>query len=172
MKFSKSLFFATLLASSSFANAAAEFTVIQRAAASLSDTAASRLVNFTLPFGPFIFPNRSTSIANSAVLDLEVAGSQFDFNEVYINPPTTVCTSNATDANQAGSIGMLDEHDDANLRLEWATNHIAFSSGLLKLGANQLLICIRSLTGGAGPGIGNLDNISVKSIVLHYHTTP
>lgn len=165
MKFSKTLFIAALLASSSLANAAAEFIVIQRGSASLSDSTPSRLVEFTLP----ATVNRSSSIANSAVLDLRVSGSEFDFNEVYINPPTDVCTSDATDANQAGSIGKLDEHDDTRLKGEAVTNHIAFSSGLLKAGINELLVCIRSATGEAGPNVGNLDNISLRSVVLHYH---
>lgn len=95
-------------------------------------------------------------------------------NEVYINPPTTVCTANSTDATQAGSLGFLHEHDDANQKFEWDVNHIAFDSSKLRTGTNQvntLLICIRSSTGQAGPGVGNLDNIGVRSIVLHYHTT-
>jgi hypothetical protein len=101
---------------------------------------------------------------------LEVLGSEFNYNEVYINPPTTVCTSNDTDANQAGSIGFLLEHDDANLKSEWAANQKAFSSSLLLAGTNRLLICIRSATGEAGPSVGNLDNISVRGITLFYHT--
>lgn len=153
---------------SSLAHAADRFLVLQRASATLTDASPSRVVDFTLPLLPLV--NTSSSIANSAVLDIQIGGAEYDFNEVYINPPTTVCTANSTDANQAGSLGFFDEHDDTNLRGEWSTNHIAFSSSLLHSGPNKLLICIRSITGNAGPGVGNLDNISVRSIVLHYHT--
>ena len=95
---------------------------------------------------------------------------EYNFNEVYLNPPTTVCTDNATDANQVASVGTLQEHDDTNMKGEWATNHIAFSSSLLEPGTNQLMVCIRTVGGEAGPGVGNLDNIGVRSVVLHYHT--
>jgi hypothetical protein len=147
------------------ANAAADFVVVQRGQSNLSDSVPQFVRTFTLAS-----VNRESSIANSAVLLLDVGGAEYNYNEVYINPPTTVCTSNGTDANQAGSIGYLKEHDDTNLRGEWTTNHIAFSSSLLQAGTNTLLICIRSATGEAGPGVGNLDNVSVKSAVLHYHT--
>jgi hypothetical protein len=33
------------------------------------------------------------------------------------------------------------------------------------------MICVRNETGSVGTGAGNLDNVSVKGIVLHYHTT-
>ncbi|MEK8030750.1 hypothetical protein AACH06_07970 [Ideonella sp. DXS29W] len=125
--------------------------------------------------GSFTLPNNvvvSGTVAASAVLDIEVAGSEYNFNEVYINPPTNVCTSNDTDANQAASIGFLGEHDDAGMSVEWATNHIVFGSSLLKPGTNQVMVCIRNVSGGAGSGVGNLDNITLRGAVLHYHTTP
>lgn len=166
MKFSKTLPVMLVLAAGwTCANAAADFVVVQRTQSNLSDSAPQLVRTFTLAS-----VNRSSSIANSAVLLLDVGGAEYNYNEVYINPPTTVCTSNGTDANQAGSIGYLKEHDDTNLRTEWGTNHIAFSSSLLQAGTNTLLICVRSATGEAGPGVGNLDNVSVKSAVLHYHT--
>ena len=146
------------------ANAAADFVTLQRGQSNLDDSVPRLLRSFTLAS-----VNRSSTIANSAVLDLEVGASEYNFNEIYINPPTTVCTSNGTDANQAASIGFLQEHDDTNLRGEWAANHIAFSSSLLQAGTNTVMICIRSETGEAGPGVGNLDNVSVRSMVLHYH---
>jgi hypothetical protein len=148
------------------ANAAADFITVQRGQSNLDDSVPRFLRSFTLPTAV----NRSSTIANSAVLDLEVGGSEYNFNEIYINPPTTVCTSNGTDANQAASIGALQEHDDTNLRVEWAANHIAFSSSLLKAGTNTVMICVRSETGEAGQGVGNLDNVSLRSMVLHYHT--
>jgi hypothetical protein len=166
MKFLKTLPVMLVLAAGwTCANAAADFVVVQRGQSNLSDSVPQFVRTFTLAS-----VNRESSIANSAVLLLDVGGAEYNYNEVYINPPTTVCTSNGTDANQAGSIGFLKEHDDTNLRGEWTTNHIAFSSSLLQAGTNTLLICIRSVTGEAGPGVGNLDNVSVKSAVLHYHT--
>ncbi|NML17963.1 hypothetical protein [Azohydromonas caseinilytica] len=155
-----------MLAATLLAHAAGDFTTIRRTSTSLSDSTPRLLINFTLPSNV----NVSSSTSNSAVLDLEVLGSEFNFNEVYINPPTTVCTSNDTDANQTRSIGILQEHDDTSLKTEWATNHIAFSSGFLVAGTNQLMVCVRSFTGAAGPSVGNLDNISLRSVVLHYHT--
>jgi len=155
-----------LAAGWSCAYAAADFTTIRRTQISLNDASARLLINFTLPANL----NTSSSTSNSAVLDLEALGSEFNFNEIYINPPTTVCTDNGTDANQVASIGFVQEHDDTNLKTEWAANHIAFSSGLLQTGTNQLMICIRSITGDAGSGVGNLDDVSFRSVVLHYHT--
>ncbi len=167
MKLFKTLPVLMLLAAGwSCAQAAADFTTIRRATATLDDGTPRLLVSFTLPANV----NLSSSIANSAVLDLEALGSEYNYNEVYINPPTTVCTNNGTDANEPGSIGMLQEHDDTNLNSEWATNHFALSSALLRAGTNQLMICIRSTTGDAGSGVGNLDNVSIKAAVLHYHT--
>ncbi len=157
-----------LAAGWSCANAAADFITLQRSQANLDDVTPRLLVNFTLPNTL----DRSTTPSNSAVLDLDALGVVFNFNEVYVNPPTTVCTPNDTDGNQPASLNFLREHDDDNLSGEWAANHIAFSSGLLLTGTNQLMICVRSVTGDAGPQAGNLDNVSVKSIVLHYHTSP
>lgn len=163
---SKILLATALAAASMLASAAGDFTTIRRSQFDMSDSVPTLLVNFTLPSNV----NRSSSTSNSAVLDLEALGSEFNYNEIYINPPTTVCTSNATDANLAGSIGFVQEHDDTNLKVEWATSHKAFSSALLLAGTNQLMFCIRSVTGEAGPNVGNLDDLSVRSIVLHYHT--
>lgn len=166
MSNAKTLLAAALASASMFASAAGDFTTIRRSQFVMSDTVPTLLVEFTLPSNV----NLSASTSNSAVLAFEALGSEFNYNEVYINPPTTVCTSNATDANQAGSIGFLLEHDDTNLKVEWAANHKAFSSALLQAGTNQLMFCVRSVTGEAGPNVGNLDNVTVRSIVLHYHT--
>jgi hypothetical protein len=156
------------LAVCGYAWAAGNFVVIRHGSIGLSDASPRLVANFNLPADL----NRSNALSNYAVLDLTATGSEFNFNEVYINPPTTVCTSNNADANQARSIGFLYEHDDTNMRSESTTNHFTLNSAWLNEGANQVLICIRSETGFAGPGVGNLDNISVRSIVLHYHTTP
>jgi hypothetical protein len=156
-----------LAAAWSGANAAADFSTIRRTQTNLSDSTPKLLVNFTLPADL----NRSSSTSNSAVLDLEALGVEYNYDEVYVNPPTTTCTDNGEDANQAASLGMLDEHDDANLKTEWTTNHMVFSSSLLEAGVNQLMICVRSDVGNVGAGAGNLDDLSVKGIVVHFHTT-
>lgn len=154
-----------LAVASTGAFAGSEFVTIQRGEADLNDATPSRVVSFNLP----ATVNRSSTIANSAVLDLAVLGSEYDFNEVYINPPTTTCTDNSEDANQAASLGALQEHDDSNLKDEWATNHIAFSGSLLRPGPNQILFCARTAAGDVNGA--NIDNIGIKSVVLHYHTT-
>jgi hypothetical protein len=156
-----------LAASGTCAFAAADFTTIRRTTTNLDDGVPKMLVSFTLPSTV----NRSSSTSNSAVLELDVFGSEFNYNEVYINPPTTTCTDNGEDANQAASLGALHEHDDANMKVEWDSNHLSFSSSLLKTGTNQIMICIRNEAGSVGTGSGNLDNLSVKGIVLHYHTS-
>jgi len=156
-----------LAAGWSCAFAAADFTTIRRTQTNLGDTVPKLLVSFTLPSTV----NRSSSTSNSAVIDMEALGVEYNFNEVYINPPTTTCTDNSEDANQAATLGVLDEHDDDNLKAEWATNHFVFSSSLLEVGTNQIMICVRNETGDVGTGAGNLDNVGVKGVVLHYHTT-
>jgi len=156
-----------LVAGGSSAFAAADFTTIRRTQVNLNDTTPKLLVNFTMP-GTL---NRSSSTSNSAVLDLEVLESEYNFNEVYINPPTTTCTDNGEDANQAASLGFVHEHDDDNMKTEWDANHLVFSSSLLQTGTNQLMICVRNELGNVGAGSGNLDNVSVRGVVLHYHTT-
>jgi len=168
MRVSKSIPVVLVLAAAwSCAQAAADFTTIRRSTADLNDSTPQLLVNFTMPSTV----NRSSSTANSAVLDVEINQAEYNYNRVYINPPTTVCTDQDTDANASASIGYLQEHDDINLKTEWATNHFVFSSALLKSGSNTLMICIRSETGGVGTGAGNLDDVSVRGMVLHYHTS-
>jgi hypothetical protein len=168
MRVLKALPVVVLLAAGwSCANAAADFITIQRSQTNLDDVTPRLLVNFTLPSTL----NRSSSTSNSAVLDLDALGVEFNFNEIYVNPDSTVCVDNDNDGtNQPNSLNFLREHDDDNLKTEWATNHVAFSSALLLTGANQLMICARSETGDSGSG--NLDNVSTKNIVLHYHTSP
>jgi len=159
--------FLALAAGWSCANAAADFTTIRRTQTNLNDSVPRLLVTFTLPSTV----NRSSSTSNSAVLDIDALESEYNFNEIYVNPPTTTCTDNGEDANQAASLGFLHEHDDDNMKTEWDSNHISFSSSLLDIGVNTLMICVRNETGSVGTGAGNLDNVSVKGIVLHYHTT-
>jgi hypothetical protein len=144
------------------------FLVIRHGPAALVDATPQLLVNFTLPANV----NRTNTISNYAVLDLVVRQSEFDFNEVYINPPFAICTDNNPDPNQAASVGLLDEHDDVNLKGENTTNHFTLNPSLLRAGNNVLMVCIRSLTGAVGQAAGNLDDINVRSVVLYYHTTP
>jgi len=168
MKASKTLaVLIALAAGASSAFAAADFTTIRRLQTNLGDSVPKLLVSFTLPNTL----NESSSTANSAVLDLEALGAEYNFNEIYVNPPTTTCTDNSEDANQAASLGMINEHDDINLKGEWGGNHMVFSSSLLAVGTNQIMICVRNETGNVGTGSGNLDNVGVRGIVLHYHTT-
>jgi hypothetical protein len=144
------------------AHATAHFVTIQRGQTNLGDTTPGQVTTFLLPSAV----NESSATAFSAVLDLAVLGSTYGYNEVYINPPTSVCTDNSADANQPASIGMLQRHQDSNLQNEWAENHIALSSALLMPGVNRIMFCVRNSTGGLD---GNLDNIGLKSIVLSYH---
>ncbi len=158
-----------LAAGWSCANAAADFITIKRPQVFLGDATPKLVIDFTLPSGV----NRSSAVSNSAVLDLDAQGVLFPFNEMYINPASTAtCSDNDNDAtNQPASIGFLREHADDNLQSEWAVNHIAFSSALLKDNAtNQLMICARNSTGDSSAG--NQDDFAVKSIVMSYHTSP
>jgi hypothetical protein len=158
-----------LAAGWSCANAAADFITIQRTQVDLNDANPQLLVDFTLPTSL----NRSGSTSNSAVLDLEALGSEFNFNQLYLNPPPNpVCGDNSTDAYDPQQIGELQEHDDINLKNEWVANHMTFSSGKLARGTNTLMICIRAENGDAGPNVPNVDDVSVRNIVLHYHTSP
>lgn len=162
---------AALAAGCSLAHAAADFKIIRLSKADLSDAAPKLVISFTLPSNV----NLSSSTSNSAVLDFEALGVQFNHDEAYINASgdsSPTCTDDGTeDANQTHSIGFLQEHDDTNLKNEWATNHLVFSSALLQAGTNYLTICTRSEAGNVGGGSGNLDDVSVRSMALHYHTS-
>ncbi len=168
--FLKAIPVAVMLAAGwSCANAAADFITIQSSQVFMGDATPKKVFKFRLPSGV----NRSTSESDSAVLDLDAQGVLFGFNEIYVNPTATkTCSDTDNDAtNHPSSIGFLREHADDNLQLEWAANHIAFSSDLLKDNAdNKLMICARSATGDSSTG--NLDDFAVQSIVLHYHTSP
>jgi hypothetical protein len=158
-----------LAAGWSCANAAADFVTYKRKTLFLGDATPLQTVEFTLPSGV----NRSASSSNNAVLDLDAQGVLFPFNEMYINPlSTATCADNDNDAtNEPASIGFLREHADDKLQSEWAVNHIAFSSTLLKDNeTNILMICARNSTGDSSAG--NLDDFAIRSIVFHYHTTP
>jgi hypothetical protein len=162
MKLLKTISLAVLLAAGwSCANASSHFVTIQKGTSTLSNAAGwSR--TFDLPGNV----NLDGSIANSAVLDLEVKGSTFKHNEVFINPSSSTCKPDGPGDNTP-SAGNLQEHDDDFMRNEWATNHMTFSSSSLLPGTNTLMICTRDSSGGL---TGNVDNITIGSIVLHYHS--
>jgi hypothetical protein len=148
------------------ARADADFTTLQRAQSNLDDSTPSLVVSFTLPSNVNVRP----TLANSAVLDLDVLGSTFFFNRAYINPPSTTCGSNVNDPNESRAVGYLQAHQDVFLSNEWATNHITLAGNDLLPGANVLLVCIRDSTGNAGSGVTNLDAIGVRNVTLQYHT--
>ncbi|UJP06216.1 MAG: hypothetical protein LZF61_04365 [Nitrosomonas sp.] len=155
---------AALLMVTTYVSAADNYIVIQRGSTTLSDSSPTLVRTFTLP----ALVNLSSSIANSAVLQFVAVGSEFNFNEIYINPPTEVCTDNDTDANQAKSIGFINDYDDTQAKFDAFTNHIAFSSALLQPGANKIMFCVRDATGEIDSA--NIDNVTIKSVVLHYKT--
>jgi hypothetical protein len=105
----------------------------------------------------------SSAISDSAVLQFVSFGVVYGFNEIYINPPTSNCTGDVPDANQAKSLGYLNTHGDST-----GTNLITFNSALLKAGTNRIMVCIRDSLGGIGAS--NLDDIDISHIVLHYKT--
>ena len=174
-----------LLAVSPAVQAADNYLVIQRGTISLSDGAASRRVlTFTLPSNT----STSASTTNSAVLQLMATDVNFTHNEIYLNPPTTVCTDDgAEDANQPASVHLLTAHPTVR---ETFTDHRAFSSALLQPGIactanndcavsnvcqaglcrNRLMICSRTEGGFGDTSTNNVDNFSIHSIVLHYKT--
>jgi hypothetical protein len=172
----------------SYAQAGGDYVVIQRNAFSMNDGDTSRrLQTFTLPDNT----RTSASTANSAVLQLMVQDVNWAFNEIYINPPTTVCTDDGEDANQSASVHTLSPHvANDGTPSEVFTEHRAFSSARLQPGVactqdtdcatsllcqsgtcrNRLMICIRTETGQADVDAtpNDVDGISVHSIVLHY----
>ncbi len=168
------------------AQAGDDYVVIQRTSLSLADgTTSRRLITFTLPSDTIT----STATANSAVLQLMAQDVNYAFNEIYVNPPTTVCTDNQEDANQGTSVHSLSPHiaNDGAVS-EVFTEHRAFSSARLQPGTactedtdcatsllcqtgtcrNRLMICIRTEAGLADNEANNVDNVSLHSIVLHY----
>lgn len=107
------------------------------------------LVDFNLPGNV----STASSTARGAVLQFQTFSVENGQDEVYINPPTNVCTVNGSgDANQSASIGTLDKHTAG----ERFTSHKTFSSALLiPGGANTLMFCARDSGGGTS---GSVDN--------------
>src|SRR5262245_3362749 len=92
----------------------------ERSTTSLDDGTTTYTLPFLLPANT----STSSSITKSAVLQLMATDVDFPHNEIYVNPPTTVCTDNGTeDANQSASIGLLSAHTSS----ETFTEHMAFS---------------------------------------------
>jgi hypothetical protein len=166
--FAAALGFSLLSAASLPAFAGDDYVVLQsNSGINLRDGSTThKLVRtFTLPTNVSL----STATSRSAVLQLEAQNVDFTKNEVYINPPTTTCTSDGVeDANQSASIGFLDPHPA--VRTENFGDAITFSSAKLRAGSNTLLLCVRSREGLGGASGINLDNITVRNIVVNYQT--
>jgi hypothetical protein len=130
----------------------------------------------------------SRSVANSAVLQFTAAGVTWRHNEMYVNPPTRVCTDNGSeDANRSASIGVLNTHTSDEI----FTAQKVFSSARLQPGVvcaadndclisdacgqagvcvNRLLVCSRTENGRADQPPNDVDDFTLHSIVLHYKT--
>jgi hypothetical protein len=142
----------------------ADYVVIQRGGSDLNDANNQVVLTFTLPNTVL----RTGGTPNSAALVLEVDQSEFNFNEMYINPlggVNATCDDDANDGNQAQSIGNVREHDDTNAKTEYFTSVKTFSNSLLLSGTNTLLICARDIN---GDNIGNIDDLEVRNIMLQY----
>ena len=124
-----------------------------------------RLFTFTLPAN--IITSSSTS--NRAVLEYQIYNSQWDLNEIYVNPASPVCHSNNSDTiNQPASIGLIEDYDAvAAMENDWFTEHRTFRSNLLNAGSNTIMVCARGE--GEDPS-GNLDDFWIRHVVLHYKT--
>jgi hypothetical protein len=151
--------------------AGGDYIVVERNAVAIGDNPGAvqpLLRTFSLP------PNvsQSTSASRSAVLVFEAASVQGTHAEVYLNPSTLQCADDGSaDANQAASIFQLNPHNaNATAREEFYTNHVAFDSSRLRAGFNALMLCARSNTGEVDGGAGTVDDVVVRSIVLHYQT--
>jgi hypothetical protein len=73
---------ATFILLPSISHANDGYTVIQRGGAFIGDTSNGYVKTFELPNTVVT----SGAVADSAVLQLDVEGSEFNFNEIYINP--------------------------------------------------------------------------------------
>jgi hypothetical protein len=146
------------------------YTVLQRDETTIDGTSNSLVYTFAFDLPDTVVTD--TAVGKSAVLQLEVRNSDH-LNQVYINPPTTVCTDNATDANDdptapegSASIGFLNQHDDINAKTEWFANTNAFSSEKLHSGENTLMICVRDAAGNVNTS--TTDSIKVRNMMLLY----
>lgn len=145
--------------------AGSDYVVLQgNANINMADGATSKLVKtFAVPTNV----SSSTATSRSAMLELEARHVNFTKNEIYINPPTTVCTSDgAEDANQAASIGFLEDHP--TVTNDFFKDAVMFTSSRLKAGNNTLMVCIRSENGLGGASGVNLDNINLRNMAVHF----
>lgn len=152
---------ATIALAPSISHATSDYVVIQRGGSDLNDATNQAVLEFDLPNTVLI----SGATANSAALVLEVDGGEFSFNEMYINPANENCDNDASDGNDAQSIGNIRRHEDPSSKNEVFTSVKTFSSSLLTSGTNTLLICARNSSGGDS---GNIDDFEVRNIMLHY----
>jgi hypothetical protein len=145
--------------------AGSDFVVIQGNTEKVLHDGASfnkMLVSFTLPW--------NVSKSGAAILELETRDVDSKFDEVYINPPLTVCASDGgSDFNQNGSIGYLDAHLQLDSSHVFA-DRIIFGAAKLKAGSNIFLLCSRSQTGVGGGSAVNLDSFAVKNVLIHFRT--
>ena len=148
-----------------------DYVVVQRQPFNVGNsTSPTRVLNFNLP-------ERIRTGANGvAVLQFFASGINDKANEVYINPPTQVCTDNGDgDANQEASVHVINEGMNHRAfkgnRLQASTTCVSddncpisheCSAGLC---GNVLLICTRQADGSIG---GNVDDIDVHSVVVHF----
>jgi hypothetical protein len=119
------------------------------------------LLSFTLP--------ANVSKSGAAILKLETIDVDSEFDEVYVNPPTSVCNGVEADPNYSASIGYLDSHRRLDRALV-LNDLIVFGARKLRSGINTLLLCARSSTGVGGQYGTNLDAFSVKNIVVRFRT--
>jgi hypothetical protein len=155
---------ATIALIPSISHATSDYVVISRGGAVLNDANEQVVFTFTLPTTVLL----TGGTANSAALVLEVEQSEFNDNEMYINPVGGVnagCDDNINDFNEPTSIGAVREHDDDNAKTEYFTSVKTFSNSKLLQGTNTLLICARDIN---GDNLGNIDDIEVRNIMLHY----
>ena len=136
-------------------------------------------VTFTLP--------SNVDTKKAAILQLREKGVEFDFNAIYINPPSPLGDDNsfgcadkdsAPDViNQAALVASLDAHA-TTANTEVFTYHQVISGTNLKSGQNTFVICARGsdgkldTTASSGDDAVNNDNFTASNIVLHYQTTP
>ena len=125
-------------------------------------------------FFTFFLPTNIVETArleDSAVLQYQVMDVDWDYNEIYVNPPrSTSCGRKDDDANQFFSIGEIGDYDaDEDMDNDFFTEHRTFESYRLEQGENVIMVCARDEGGDLGRG--QLDDFEIKHIVLHYKTS-
>ena len=145
-----------------------DFQVIRAGSIRVGDNGGTnpRLFTFTLPANIIT----SSFTRNRAVLEYQLYNSQWDYNEIFVNPANPVCHSNNSDTtNQPASIGLIEDYDAvAAMENDWFTEHRTFRSNLLNAGSNTIMVCARNVNGDLS---GNLDDFWIRHVVLHYKTS-